>query len=209
MPNICVEFGEVARGLAARMKTPPPYLFKDLRARGSDDESALSVPCHVATCVFDVPEWDNVPRFPTCRDPGALTRPALAGRLVNRWRDRATVVETLPAVDRCFDSDDNNRWPFLPSARRSFWSRVISHARAEEPRVHTDRYPRCTAGADSERCRSRFRSDADQRSEPKPITSMAVVRNADRHGIGAARRAAVAVAGSTRKWSTPICHKRG
>ena len=98
----------MARGLAARMKTPPPYLFKDLRARGSDDESALSVPCHVATCVFDVPEWDNVPRFPTCRDPGALTRPALAGSLVNRWRDVATVVETLPAVDRGFDPDDNH-----------------------------------------------------------------------------------------------------
>lgn len=82
------------------MKTPPP--------------SALPVPCHVATCVFDVPDWDNVPRFPTCRDPGALTRPALAGSLVNRWLDVATVIETLPPVDRCFDPDDN--YPLALSA---------------------------------------------------------------------------------------------
>ncbi len=34
----------------------------------------------------------------------------------------------------------------------------------------------------------RFRSDADQYSELKPITPTAVVRNADRHGIGAIRR---------------------
>lgn len=44
----------MARGLAARMRTPTRYLPKDLCASGAGDELTLAVPCPVATCVFDV-----------------------------------------------------------------------------------------------------------------------------------------------------------
>ena len=51
-----------------------------------------------------VDEIARVTRYPRIR---ALLPPALAGRLVNRLRDAATVVENLPTVDRSPDPDDN------------------------------------------------------------------------------------------------------
>ena len=55
----------------------------------------------------------------------------------------------------------------------------------------------------------RSQSDADQRFELKPISSTVVVRNVDRHGIGTARRAAVAEKGVHLEVENPTCHRRG
>ncbi|MBM3755726.1 MAG: putative toxin-antitoxin system toxin component, PIN family [Acidobacteria bacterium] len=46
----------------------------------------------------------RVTRYPRIR---ALLHPSLAGRLVNRLRDVAVLVEPLPVVDRSPDPDDN------------------------------------------------------------------------------------------------------
>lgn len=58
----------------------------------------------VLTAAEQIDEIARVTRYPRIR---ALLHPALAGRLVNRLRDVATVVENLPVVDRSPDPDDN------------------------------------------------------------------------------------------------------
>ena len=58
----------------------------------------------VLTAAERIDEITRVTRYPRIR---ALLHPALAGRLVNRLRDVATVVENLPIVDRSPDPDDN------------------------------------------------------------------------------------------------------
>ncbi len=58
----------------------------------------------VLTAAEQIDEIARVTRYPRIR---ALLHPALAGRLVNRLRDVATVVENLPTVDRSPDPDDN------------------------------------------------------------------------------------------------------
>ena len=59
----------------------------------------------VLTAAEQIDEIAQVTRYARIR---ALLHPALAGRLVNRLRDVATVVEDLPAVDRSPDHPDNN-----------------------------------------------------------------------------------------------------
>jgi len=58
----------------------------------------------VLTAAEQLDEIARVTRYPRIR---AHLHPALAGRLVNRLRDVATVVENLPIVDRSPDPDDN------------------------------------------------------------------------------------------------------
>ncbi len=58
----------------------------------------------VLTAAEQIDEIARVTRYPRIR---VLLHPALAGRLVNRLRDVATVVENLPIVDRSNDPDDN------------------------------------------------------------------------------------------------------
>ena len=58
----------------------------------------------VLTAAEQIDEIARVTRYSRIR---AVLPPALAGRLVNRLRDVATVFETLPAVDRCSDPDDH------------------------------------------------------------------------------------------------------
>ena len=58
----------------------------------------------VLTAAEQIDEIVRVTRYPRIR---ALLHPALAGRLVNRLRDVAIVVENLPTVDRSPDPDDD------------------------------------------------------------------------------------------------------
>jgi putative PIN family toxin of toxin-antitoxin system len=58
----------------------------------------------VLTAAEQLDEIARVTRYPGIR---AHLHSALAGRLVNRLRDVATVMENLPIVDRSPDSDDN------------------------------------------------------------------------------------------------------
>ena len=58
----------------------------------------------VLTAAEQINEIVRVTRYPRIR---ALLHPALAGRLVNRLRDVAIVVENLPTVDRSPDPDDD------------------------------------------------------------------------------------------------------
>lgn len=58
----------------------------------------------VLTAVEQIDEIARVTRYPKFR---ALLHQAIAGRLVNRLRDQATVVKGLPTVDRSPDPDDN------------------------------------------------------------------------------------------------------
>ena len=58
----------------------------------------------VLTAAEQIDEIARVTRYPRIR---ARLLPALAGRLVNRLRDVAIVVEKLPTVDRAPDPDDN------------------------------------------------------------------------------------------------------
>jgi uncharacterized protein len=58
----------------------------------------------VLTAAEQIDEIARVTRYPRIR---ARLPPALAGRLVNRLRDVATVVEKLPKVDLSPDPDDN------------------------------------------------------------------------------------------------------
>lgn len=59
---------------------------------------------NVLTAAEQIEEIARVTRYPKIR--GLLHR-ALAGRLVNRLREVATVLENLPPVDRPPDPDDN------------------------------------------------------------------------------------------------------
>lgn len=52
-------------------------------------------------------QLDEVMRVTRCPRIPARLPPALAGRLVNRLRDVAVLVEPLPVVDRSPDPDDN------------------------------------------------------------------------------------------------------
>lgn len=56
------------------------------------------------TSAEQIDEIARVTRYPKIRD---RISPALAGRLVNRLRDLALMVEKLPKVDRSSDPDDN------------------------------------------------------------------------------------------------------
>ena len=56
------------------------------------------------TSAEQIDEIARVTRYPKIRD---RISPALAGRLVNRFRDLALMVEKLPKVDRSSDPDDN------------------------------------------------------------------------------------------------------
>lgn len=58
----------------------------------------------ILTAAEQIDEIARMTRYPRIR---ALLHPALAGLLVNRLRDVATVVENLPTVDRSPDPDDN------------------------------------------------------------------------------------------------------
>ena len=58
----------------------------------------------VLTAAEQIDEITRVTRYPRIR---ALLHPALAGRLVNRLREVATVMENLPTVHRSPDPDDN------------------------------------------------------------------------------------------------------
>ena len=58
----------------------------------------------VVTATEQLDEILRVTRYPRIR---AMLHPALAGRLVNRLRDVAVLVEPLPVVDRSPDPDDN------------------------------------------------------------------------------------------------------
>lgn len=58
----------------------------------------------VLTAAEQIDEIARVTRYPRIR---TLLHPALAGRLVNRLRDVAIVVEKLPTVDRSPDPGDN------------------------------------------------------------------------------------------------------
>ncbi len=58
----------------------------------------------VLTAAEQIDEITRVTRYPKLR---ALLPSALAGRLVNRLRDVALMVEELPIVDRSPDPDDN------------------------------------------------------------------------------------------------------
>jgi len=58
----------------------------------------------VLTAAEQIEEVARVTRYPKIR---ARLLPALAGRLVNRLRDVAIVVEKLPALDLSPDPDDN------------------------------------------------------------------------------------------------------
>jgi uncharacterized protein len=58
----------------------------------------------VLTAAEQLDEIMRVTRYPRVR---ALLPTALAGRLVNRLRDVAILVEPLPVVDRSPDPDDN------------------------------------------------------------------------------------------------------
>jgi uncharacterized protein len=58
----------------------------------------------VVTAAEQIEEIARVTRYPKIR---ARLLPALAGRLVNRLRDVAIVVENLPTLDRSPDPDDN------------------------------------------------------------------------------------------------------
>lgn len=58
----------------------------------------------VLTGAEQIEEVARVTRYPKIR---ARLLPALAGRLVNRLRDVAIVVEKLPALDLSPDPDDN------------------------------------------------------------------------------------------------------
>ena len=62
---------------------------------------------HQVTVITASEQFDEiarVTRYPRFR---AMVQPALAGRLVNRLREVATVLEKLPTVDRSPDPDDN------------------------------------------------------------------------------------------------------
>lgn len=56
------------------------------------------------TSAEQIDEIARVTRYPKIR---ARISPALAGRMVNRLRDVALMVEKLPKVDRSPDPDDN------------------------------------------------------------------------------------------------------
>lgn len=58
----------------------------------------------VLTAAEQIDEIARVTRYPKMR---ALLHPALAGRLVNRLREVAAVVDNLPTIDRSPDPDDN------------------------------------------------------------------------------------------------------
>ncbi len=58
----------------------------------------------VLTAAEQIAEIARVTRYSRIR---ALLHPALAGRLVNRLRHVATVVENLPTIDRSPDPEDN------------------------------------------------------------------------------------------------------
>jgi uncharacterized protein len=58
----------------------------------------------VVTAAEQIEEIARVTRYPKIR---ARLLPALAGRLVNRLRDVAIVVENLPTLDLSPDPDDN------------------------------------------------------------------------------------------------------
>jgi uncharacterized protein len=59
---------------------------------------------NLLTCAEQIDEIARVTRYPKIRSRLA---PALAGRLVNRLRDLAILVEKLPKVDRSPDPGDN------------------------------------------------------------------------------------------------------
>ncbi|MBI4902757.1 MAG: putative toxin-antitoxin system toxin component, PIN family [Acidobacteria bacterium] len=58
----------------------------------------------VLTATAQLDEIARVTRYPRIR---AMLHPSLAGRLVNRLRDVAIVVERLPMVNRAPDPDDD------------------------------------------------------------------------------------------------------
>lgn len=82
--------------LSAAMSSasPPAQLFALWRSRKFD----------LLTCAEQIDEIARVTRYPKIRTRLA---PALAGRLINRLRDLAIVVEKLPKVDRSPDPGDN------------------------------------------------------------------------------------------------------
>src|SRR5580692_4003240 len=82
--------------LSAAMSSasPPAQLFALWRSRKFD----------LLTCAEQIDEIARVTRYPKIRTRLA---PALAGRLINRIRDLAIVVEKLPKVDRSPDPGDN------------------------------------------------------------------------------------------------------
>ncbi len=82
--------------LSALMSPAPPSA--EILSRWRDRKVTI------LTAAEQIDEIARVTRYPRIR---ALLHPALAGRLVNRLRDVATVVENLPTVDRSPDPDDN------------------------------------------------------------------------------------------------------
>lgn len=74
--------------------SPPAQLLALWRSRRFD----------LLTSAEQIDEVARVTRYPKIR---ARISPALAGRMVNRLRDVALMVEKLPKVDRSPDPDDN------------------------------------------------------------------------------------------------------
>jgi len=74
--------------------SPSAQLLALWRSRGFD----------LLTSAEQIDEIARVTRYPKIR---ARISPVLAGRLVNRLRDVALMVEKLPKVDRSPDPDDN------------------------------------------------------------------------------------------------------
>ena len=74
--------------------SPSAQLFALWRGRRFD----------LLTSAEQIDEIARVTRYPKIR---ARLSPALAGRMVNRLRDVALMVEKLPKVDRSPDPDDN------------------------------------------------------------------------------------------------------
>ena len=71
----------------------------------------------VVTAAEQIEEIARVTRYPKIR---SRLSPSLAGRLVNRLRDVAVVIERLPATDSSPDPDDNYLLAIVEAGRADF-----------------------------------------------------------------------------------------
>ena len=94
--------------MTVRLILDTNVLLSALMSRSSPSAQILSLwlgrRLTVLTCEEQLDEIARVTRYPRIR---ARLLPALAGRLINRLRDVATVVENLPALDCSPDPEDN------------------------------------------------------------------------------------------------------
>jgi len=107
--------------LSAAMSSasPPAQLFALWRSRKFD----------LLTCAEQIDEIARITRYPKIRTRLA---PALAGRLINRIRDLAIVVEKLPKVDRSPDPGDNYLLALAEAGEKNDGRRVPENHRVRE-----------------------------------------------------------------------------